>query len=77
MAAQCDIRPRHLLDLVDELASRLLENLSPTQTLFKDHFGEYLALQRIEQVVTKQCKKVGKINAGIFVNAISYQQKIG
>ncbi len=60
MAKQCDIRPRYLLDLVDELASRLLENLIPTRDLFKNRFGECPALQRIEQIVTKQCKKAGK-----------------
>ena len=60
MARQCDIRPRYLLDLVDKLASQLLENLSATQALFQDRFGEYPALQCIEHVVTKQCKRVNR-----------------
>ena len=60
MARQCDIRPRYLLDLVDELASQLLENLCSTRAFFENQFGEYPALQRIEQVVIKQCKKAGK-----------------
>lgn len=57
MAGQCDIRPRYLLDLVDETAARLLENLASTRAFFEEQFGEYRALQRIEHVVTKQCKR--------------------
>lgn len=60
MARKCDIRPRYLLDLVDELASQLLENSALTRVLFEDHFGEYRALQRIEQVIKKQCRRTGK-----------------
>ena len=60
MARQCDIRPRYLLDLVDELTSQLLENLSSTRVLFEDCFGEYPALQRIERVVIKQCGRTGR-----------------
>ena len=60
MAKQCDIRPRYLLDLVDESASRLLENLALTRAFFEDRFGEYRALQRIEEVVSKQCKRAGR-----------------
>ena len=60
MATQCDIRPRYLLDLVGEIAVRLLENLSPTRAFFEDEFGEYPALQRIERIVTKQCKLAGR-----------------
>ena len=60
MARQCDIRPRYLLDLVDDVAAQLLENLASTRAFFEDQFGEYRALQRIEGVVSKQCKKAGK-----------------
>ena len=60
MAGQCDIRPQYLLDLVKEVATRLLENLALTRTLFEDQFGEYRALQRIENVVIKQCRRTGK-----------------
>ncbi len=60
MARQCDIRPRYLLDLVEEVAARLLENLASTRAFFEEKFGEYRALQRIEQVMIKQCKKARK-----------------
>ncbi len=58
MAGQCDIRPRYLLGLVQEVAAQLFENLVLTRTFFEEQFGEYPALQRIEQVVIKQCKRV-------------------
>lgn len=60
MARQCDVRSRHILDLVDETAARLLENLVSTREFFENQFGEYRALQRIEQVVNKQCKRVNR-----------------
>ena len=57
MARQCDIRPRYLLDLVNDVAARLLENLASTKAFFENQFGEYRALQRIEQVIKKQCRR--------------------
>ena len=60
MARQCDIRPRYLLDLLDEIATRLLENLTSTRAFFENQFGEYPALQRIERVVIKQCKRIDR-----------------
>ncbi len=60
MAKQCDIRPRDLLDLVAETAALLLENLGSARVFFKDEFGEYPALQRIEHVVTKQCRQADR-----------------
>lgn len=60
MARQCDIRPRYLLGLVEELASQLLENSALTRVLFEDRFGKYRALQRIEQVIKKQCGRTGR-----------------
>ena len=60
MARQCDIRPRYLLDLVNDVATRLLEDLASTRAFFENQFGEYPALQRIERVVTKQCKRIDR-----------------
>ncbi|MYB27305.1 MAG: type II toxin-antitoxin system HipA family toxin [Candidatus Dadabacteria bacterium] len=57
MARQCDVRPRYLLDLVNELARLLPENLASTRAFFENKFGGYPALQRIEQVVNKQCRR--------------------
>ncbi len=60
MAGQCDIRSQYLLDLVEEIATRLFESLASTRALFDEEFGEYPALQRIEQVVIKQCKRTDR-----------------
>ena len=57
MARQCDIRPRYLLDLVNELVILLPENLASARAFFENKFGEYPALQRIEQVVNNQCRR--------------------
>lgn len=57
MARQCGIETQYLLGFVDEFAGRLLENLASTQASFEKQFGEFRALQCIEQVVIKQCKK--------------------
>lgn len=60
MARQCDIRPKYLLDLVDEVSFLLLESLTSTREFFENQFGEYRALQRIEQVIKKQCRRTGR-----------------
>ena len=56
LAQQCGVRPRFLRDQVLDVATRLLENLQRVREEFEDLHGEYAALQRIEQVVTRQCK---------------------
>ena len=60
MAGECDLRPRYLLGLVDEVAARLFESLALTRTFFEKQFGEYPLLQNIERVVSKQCKKAAR-----------------
>jgi len=35
----------------------LLAHLEPVKERFQSQYGEYPALQRIEQVVTKQCQR--------------------
>jgi len=56
LASQCDIRPQFLLNQVTEVAARLLDNLAATKTSFESQYGTYPALQRIEQLVSKQCR---------------------
>jgi len=60
LAIACDVRPRFLGNLVEETATRLQENLAPVRESFEARFGAYPALQRIEQIVTKQCRHVTK-----------------
>ncbi len=57
LALQCGVRPRYLQDQVAGVAARLLEQLPPSKDSFHRLYGEYAALQRVEQVVTKQCRR--------------------
>ena len=61
LASQCDLRPQFLLNQVNDVATRLLENLAAVKTTFESQYGAYPALQRIEQVVTKQCRRARDI----------------
>ena len=60
LARQCDVRPRFLGNLVEETAALLIENLAPEKAAFEARSGAYPALQRIEQIVTKQCQRAAK-----------------
>ena len=57
LAHACDIRPRFLLELLDEMAGRLQEQLVPVRETFEEQVGEYPALQRIEQVICTQLQR--------------------
>lgn len=57
LAQQCGVRPRFLQDQVKDVANRLLEQLQPTRKTFENLYGNYAALQRVEQIVTKQCRR--------------------
>jgi len=57
LAKACDVRPRFLLGLVDEMAGLLQERLAPVHQAFEEEVGEYPALQRIEQVIGTQIRR--------------------
>ncbi len=57
LAQQCGVHPRFLQKQVQEVATRLLEKLQPTAERFESLYGKYAALQRIGQVITKQCQR--------------------
>ncbi len=61
LAKQCDVRPKFLGKLVEETATRLVENMVPTKEAFEIQFGPYPVLQRIEKIVRKQCHRTTKI----------------
>ena len=56
LAAQCDISARFLKSLLNESTDLLLGNLDTAKSLFEEKYGEYPALQKIEQVVKQQCR---------------------
>lgn len=60
LARACDVRPRFLGNLLEEAASLLQEHLVPVREAFEADYGVYPALQRIEQIVSKQCRRFAK-----------------
>lgn len=60
LAKACDIRPQFLGNLVRETAAALLESLGTARETFEARYGVYPALQRIEQIVTTQCRRSEK-----------------
>jgi serine/threonine-protein kinase HipA len=57
-AENCGVRPRYLRELVQELARSLLGGLAAARAEFEQACGALPALQRVEQVVTRQCVRV-------------------
>jgi serine/threonine-protein kinase HipA len=60
LAKQCDVRPQFLGNLVHETADALQERIGPEREEFEARYGAYPALQRIEKVVTTQCRRIVK-----------------
>lgn len=60
LAQACDIRPQFLGKLVRETAIALQERLGLVREAFEAQYGAYPALQRIERVVTTQCRRSEK-----------------
>ena len=58
LAQQCGLHSDHVEREVKTLASKLLKQLQPTGQKFEQMYGTNAALQRVEQVVTKQCQRV-------------------
>ena len=57
LAQHCGVRPRFFHDQVQSVAAQLLAQLQPTRETFESLYGHYAALQRIEQIVIKQCRR--------------------
>ena len=60
LAKACDMRPRFLGNLVRETATALQEKLGPVREAFEARYGAYPALQRIEKMITTQCRRSEK-----------------
>ena len=60
LARACDVRPRFLLGLVNEMVGLLQERLAPVRQAFEEEVGEYPALQRIEQVISMQIRRAAR-----------------
>ncbi len=60
LARQCDVRPQFVQSLVQETADALQEKIDPERKTFETRYGAYPALQRIQKIVAKQCRRVIK-----------------
>lgn len=60
LAKQCDVRPQFLGNLVRETADALQEKIGPQREEFEARYGAYPALQRIDKVVTTQCRRIAR-----------------
>ena len=58
LADRCGIKPRFVEELVVSVAGRLASASSGARTDFERRYGAAPALQRIEQVVARQCRRV-------------------
>ncbi|OFV99661.1 MAG: hypothetical protein A3F68_03285 [Acidobacteria bacterium RIFCSPLOWO2_12_FULL_54_10] len=56
----CEVRPQFLRKLVQETAAGLLEQLGPVREEFQARHGDYRSLQRIERIVSRQCRCIVK-----------------
>lgn len=56
LAKNIKVRPRYLLELVKENAETIQRKLPLSLTSFRDLYGPYPALQRVQQVVQQQCR---------------------
>lgn len=54
----CGIRPKFLQGLVENSAQLLLDCLIQVKANFEKQYGKYPALQRVENVIRKQCTRV-------------------
>ena len=57
LAKHCDVRPQFLRNLVHETTATLQERIGPAREEFEAHYGAYPALQRVEKVVSTQCRR--------------------
>ena len=60
LAEECEIGKRYLLNKVKETAEILIESIKTSRETFENKYGEYQALQRIEQVIHTQCRRTLK-----------------
>lgn len=60
MANQCRIRPRRLFDILNQLITAVEKQYQPTRSAIERQYGAQPALQRVERIIEKQIKLLGK-----------------
>ena len=61
LAGECGVRPSYLQKLVEAMAERIVDNLSPVRSAFERRYGATPTLQRIVNVVVRQCRRAGQL----------------
>ena len=59
LAAALDINFGYLQTLVSETTEQVREKIGPAIESFQQKHGDYPALQRVQKVVERQCRKLG------------------
>ena len=57
LGVECDVRPAVVASLVQETAESLTANIPRTRERFEHWHGRFPALQRVERVVHRQCRR--------------------
>ena len=60
LAVECGVRSSYLQKLVEAMAERIVDNLSPVRSAFERRYGATPTLQRIVNVVVRQCRRAGR-----------------
>ncbi|MDD5126458.1 type II toxin-antitoxin system HipA family toxin [Methylovulum sp.] len=58
LAKQCQIRPRHILSLVEDMLNKVNEQKASVKGSLEEKYGNLTALQRVDQVINKQLKRI-------------------
>lgn len=62
-AKKCDVRPGFIQGMLEDTAQKLLGILSETKRQFEKLYGDHPALQRVEQIIERQCtRNLGRRN---------------
>lgn len=58
LAEDCGVEPRFVQGIVATMAGQLVAAVGPTRLAFEERYGSRPALQRIERVVLRQCRRL-------------------
>ena len=57
-AKNCGVRQKYLYKLLQEMAENLMLKVKEVRQKFENKYGAYPALDRVEKIVMRQCKKL-------------------
>ena len=60
LAEECEIGKRYLFNLVEDTADRLISSNKIAKGKFEEKYGGYRALDRIDHIITAQCRRALK-----------------